>query len=242
MTYIIYDIALPGIKPNSFGVVVSLTKQQAVYQRLKTLIVEGKLKPGERLIIDDLAREFGLSIIPVREALQLLQSDRLVEIRPHAGATVSPITVAHLDEIFTILEGLEAVTVRRLAETQPAAVLAKLEKIVAQLERATERADLEQWSALNMEFHSQMSAATHMPWLHEITTRALRDWDRVRRYFFNRQTAHRFAEAQLEHWNILQAVREGDAAQAEKIVRHHNQNALRHYRASLESAAGAAAH
>ena len=216
--------------------VVSLTKQQAVYQRLKTLIIEGKLKPGERLIIDDLAREFGLSIIPVREALQLLQSDRLVEIRPHAGATVSPITVEHLDEIFTILEGLEAVTVRRLAETQPAGVLGKLEKVVAQLERATERADIEHWSALNMEFHSQMSAATNMPWLHEITTRALRDWDRVRRYFFNRQTAHRFAEAQREHQNILAALREGDAARAEQIIRQHNQNALRHYRAGLEAA------
>src|ERR1700744_553588 len=87
---------------------LTVTKQQAIYQHLKERILEGKLPPGQRLIIDDIADELGLSIIPVREAMQLLQSERLVEIRPHAGATVASVTPENVEEIFTVLEGMES--------------------------------------------------------------------------------------------------------------------------------------
>jgi DNA-binding GntR family transcriptional regulator len=209
--------------------VLTLTKQQAIYRHLKDQILEGKLQPGQRLIIDDIADELGLSIIPVREALQMLQSERLVEIRPHAGATVSPITPENIEEVFIILEGMEAVTVRRIAESRPSDLEAKLKKLIGQMDQAEKRHDVEKWSALNMEFHLAMSEATGMPWLHEITSRALANWDRIRRHFFREGGEHRFAEAQKEHHGILQAIRRGDKDQAEKLVRQHNRKAFRHY-------------
>jgi DNA-binding GntR family transcriptional regulator len=209
--------------------VVTFTKQQAIYQHLKGLIMEGKLRPGQRLIIDEIAAEIGLSIIPVREALQLLQAERLVEIRAHIGATVAPINHENIEEIFTILEGMEAVTVRRLAKSSPPGFLAKLEGLVAQMDRAAKRKDVEKWPALNMEFHLAMSSATEMPWLHEITGRVLGNWDRIRRHFFREGSEHRIAQAQKEHHAILKALSKGDADEAERLVRQHNQKALRHY-------------
>ena len=208
---------------------LTLTKQQAIYQHLKERILEGTLPPGQRLIIDDIADDLGLSIIPVREALQLLQSERLVEIRPHAGATVAPITPESIEEVFTILEGMEAMAVRRVCKRMTQNLDAVLVKLIGQMDTAEQANAVEKWSALNMEFHLALSDATGMPWLREITERALGSWDRIRRHFFREGSEHRFTEAQKEHHAILKALRKGDADQAEKVIRLHNQRAFRHY-------------
>ena len=208
---------------------LTLTKQQAIYQHLKDRILEGKLPPGQRLIIDDIADELGLSIIPVREALQLLQSERLVEIRPHAGATVSAVTTESIEEVFTILEGMEAMAVRRVAKKMPDGLDVALQKLITQMDAAEKINDVEKWSALNMQFHLVLSDGTGMPWLREITSRALGNWDRIRRHFFREGSEHRFTEAQKEHHAILNALRKGDADLAEKVVRQHNQRAFKHY-------------
>ena len=71
-----------------------LTKQQFVYTTLRESIIRCELSPGTRLVIDDLARQFKVSIIPVREALRLLQSEGLVLSVAHVGATVAPISRA----------------------------------------------------------------------------------------------------------------------------------------------------
>jgi DNA-binding GntR family transcriptional regulator len=207
----------------------TLTKQQTIYHYLKDRIMEGKVPPGQRLIIEDIAEELGLSIIPVREALQLLQSERLVEIQAHAGATVASITRENIEEIFTILEGMEAVTVRRIAKNRPPGLEATLEALIMQMDQAEKRHDVEKWSALNMKFHLAMSEATGMPWVLEITARALGSWHRIRRHFFREGGEHRFAQAQKDHHGILDALRRGDADRAEKLVRQHNQRALRYY-------------
>ena len=206
-----------------------LTKQQAIYRLLKQRILDGTLRPGHRLIIDEIARASGLSIIPVREALQTLQSERLVEIRPHAGATVAPIAPENIEEIFTLLEGIESVTARRIARTRPPGLVEKLASLHAQMDRAARRPDAEKWSALNIEFHLAMSEATGMPWLQEITTRLLDNWDRIRRHFFRTGAEHGFAEAQKQHHSILQALKAGQADLVERLMREHNRKALQHY-------------
>src|ERR1700759_1159837 len=83
------------------------TKQAMVYHTLREAIVQARRQPGERLIIDDLASQLAVSSIPVREALQLLQAERLVEQRPHVGAVVASITPDAVREIFALLECLE---------------------------------------------------------------------------------------------------------------------------------------
>ena len=68
------------------------TKQEFVYETLREAIMRCELGPGRRLVIDELARQLEVSAIPVREALQLLQSEGLVTNVPHVGATVSPVS------------------------------------------------------------------------------------------------------------------------------------------------------
>ena len=95
------------------------TKQAFVYRTLHDAISTCEIKPGERLIIDDLARRLQVSAIPVREALQVLQSEGLVITVPHVGATVAPVSRDSIVDVFTVLEGLESVACRPPRNGQP---------------------------------------------------------------------------------------------------------------------------
>ena len=92
------------------------TKQEFVYETLRDAIMRCELGPGQRLVIDELARRLEVSAIPVREALQLLQSEGLVANVPHVGATVSLISRESIAEVFSVMEGLEIVATRSAAE------------------------------------------------------------------------------------------------------------------------------
>src|ERR1700730_8063472 len=92
------------------------TKQMFVYQTLRDAIMRCELKPGQRLVTDGIARQLSVSHIPVREALQLLQAEGLVDNIAHTGASVAPISRDSIVETFTVLEGLEVVATRTAAE------------------------------------------------------------------------------------------------------------------------------
>jgi DNA-binding GntR family transcriptional regulator len=81
------------------------TKQEYVYQSLRGAIMRGELPPGQRLVIDDIARRLAVSAIPIREALQSLQAEGLVVSAPHVGATVASISQDEVHEVFSIMEG-----------------------------------------------------------------------------------------------------------------------------------------
>ena len=95
------------------------TKQAFVYETLRQDIMQCVLAPGERLVIDDLARRLNVSTIPVREALQILQTEGLILNVPHVGATVAPITRESIVDVFSMLEGLELVATEMPAPIGP---------------------------------------------------------------------------------------------------------------------------
>ncbi|HEY3122128.1 MAG TPA: GntR family transcriptional regulator, partial [Vicinamibacteria bacterium] len=156
------------------------TKQEFVYSTLREAIMRCDLKPGERLVIDELARQLEVSAIPVREALQLLQSEGLVQSVPHVGATVATISHESIREVFTVLEGLEIVATRGAAERAQPEDIEALSGIVEGMDQALAQGDHEQWADLNTRFHLTISRLSAMPMLQEMLARALDHWDRVR--------------------------------------------------------------
>src|SRR5687768_18051530 len=74
------------------------TKQAFVYRTLHDAISTCEIKPGERLVIDDLARRLQVSAIPVREAIQMLQAEGLVVSVPHTGVSVAPVTLESIQD------------------------------------------------------------------------------------------------------------------------------------------------
>lgn len=206
-----------------------MTKNDFVYQSLRDAIMNCELKPGTRLVIQNIADQFGVSIIPVREALRLLHSEDLVTHTAHIGSIVSPISRDSIAETFTLKEGLEGVTTRIAVERMTSSHLQKLEELTRQMDMVLKNQTYEQWSALNTEFHDTFTQITEMPTVIEISKRVLDKWNRIRRYYFDHVLVHRLVSSQAEHHGIMDAVRKGDAAMAEQLAREHNRHALAGY-------------
>ena len=211
------------------------TKQEFVYATLRDSIMKCERRPGERLVIDDLARRLSVSSIPVREALQILQSEGLVVTVPHVGATVAPISRESILEVFTVMEGLEMVATRVATERATPADLEELAQIVAGMDRVLSAGLHEMWADLNTRFHLTISRLTEMPMLQEMTEWAMSRWDRVRRFYFNGVLVHRVEQAQEEHHLILAAMKSKDLAALEQTIREHNLGALASYTSFLQA-------
>ena len=175
------------------------TKQEYVYQSLRGAIMRGELTPGQRLVIDDIARRLQVSAIPIREALQSLQSEGLVVNAPHVGATVARISQDEVHEVFAIMEGLETVAVREAAARLTDEAGRKLAGIVADMDAALDSHDYEAWAAMNATLHLSIGDVAAMPLLREMTDRALSRWERLRRHYFQGVLVPRVEHAQREH-------------------------------------------
>jgi DNA-binding GntR family transcriptional regulator len=197
------------------------TKQEYVYQSLRGAIMRGELPPGQRLVIDEIGRQLHVSAIPIREALQLLQSEGLVLGAPHVGATVAPISQDEVHEVFAIMEGLETVGVREAARRLDDAGLALLLGVVAEMDAAVAAQDYERWAALNGDLHRAVNDVAGMPLLREMTDRVLLRWERLRRHYFHGVVVPRVAQAQGEHHAMIEAIARRDPDGAEQVVRAH---------------------
>jgi DNA-binding GntR family transcriptional regulator len=215
----------------------AVTKQQAVYRTLREAILRCELRPGVRLVIDDLARQFSVSIIPVREALRQLQAEGLVNSIAHVGGAVAPISFDSVLEVFTVLEGLELAATRHAAERATAADLERLAELNAAMDRAIAEGTPDRWADLNTEFHLAIAGIAQMPMLLDMLRRAFDHWERVRRYYFSDVLIHRTRVAQAEHHDLLEQIRTRDLSRLEQTIRQHNQAALAAYTEYLQSPA-----
>ena len=215
------------------------TKQEFVYRTIRRAILRCDMQPGERLVIEDVAQRLDVSSIPVREALQMLQSEGLAVMVPHVGATVAPLSRDSILDVFTIIEGLQIVAARVAAERGEESDLAALEGLVADMDAAVQEGRFEDWSDLNAHFHVAIAAMTRLPMLQQMTVQAFDRWDRTRRYFFQDVLANRMQNAQRDHHVIVEALRRRAVSEMTELMRLHSGNALTAYLAHLDSRAGA---
>lgn len=203
------------------------TKQALVYHTLRDAIMQVRLEPGERLVIDDIAKQLDVSPIPVREALQLLQSERLVEHRAHVGAVVAPITPESTREIFALLEAIESATFRVAVEHVTPADVTHLTALNEAL--AAVSGDHEKWMAANLDFHRACAEIARMPRALDLLTRVSGEWERLRRHCYRHAGTPDSTAAYREHQALIQALGAKDSARLEALVRDHNRNALKFY-------------
>jgi DNA-binding GntR family transcriptional regulator len=131
-----------------------------VVRELQRAIFEGTLKPGARIGQQWVAEQFGTSRVPVREALQVLQAEGLVTIRPHSGARVARLELEELSEIYEIREHLEPFALARSTPKLTENQLKSLEELASSIERAAADQDIGRWVELDRRFHiTSMSAA-----------------------------------------------------------------------------------
>jgi DNA-binding GntR family transcriptional regulator len=214
----------------SKSVVAVPTKHMAVYEALRAEIVGGVLKPGEVLVIDALAKRFQVSIIPVREALRQLQTERLVEIRPHTGVRVTPVDVSSLGEIFAMLGALEGLSAEQALPHLSDEHLAELDGLLERLERTARLGDRAGFEAANRDFHLLPCRIAGFTRAEQTLHSLLTEWERLHRIAFQRTQPPDMAAANHDHQAIVCAFREKDAARLGSLLAQHNQTAAEHYR------------
>ncbi len=210
------------------------SKNEIVYQLLRQALVNGDYKPGDRLVIDQLAVELGVSQIPIREAIRQLEADGFVTIEPYSGATVTDLNANFIYEVFALLENIEVICSRTACRCMTDTELENLAAFIHKMDASVDKPD--QWSQENKELHLLVCDYARAALTKKMMLKVLDHWDRLRLHYLKDVFGHRIHVAQEEHKQMLEAFRARDPDAVERIVRQHNQNALARYIAHLQSA------
>lgn len=196
---------------------IARTIKESLVEYLRDEIVRGNLVPGQRLRQDELAETYGVSTMPIREALRELEAEGLVTITPHRGAEVTQLTADDLEDIYEIRVVLEGMATRLAVPRLDAAALATLERCIREMDnQGVEVASLVR---LNHEFHTTLYAASSRRHLIELLN-ILRH--RTQHYLNAYITEFGgLPRAQEQHRAILDACRQGEAERAELEMRNH---------------------
>lgn len=192
------------------------TTAKVVAERLRDEIQDGTLEPGTRLRQNEVARRFGVSTTPVREAFAQLQAEGLVRIDPHRGAVVFHPTTEDLVEFYEIREVLESFAIVRAIPHLKPELLRELGVVVDRMRRTD---DARRWLKMNDDFHLRLYAGAKMPRLVSLIEN-LRDASTpyIHMFVASRPPSERANE---EHQAILDACARGDAAAAQRAIREH---------------------
>lgn len=190
--------------------------------RLRTLITEGELGPGEKLTEAALCQRFAVSRTPLREAMRALAAEGLVQARPGRGVVVTALTLADLEEAFPVIGALEALAGELAAERASAAEVAHGAELSARLARQFEARDLTGYFATNEAIHALIREAAGNPTLTG-QIEALEGRVRRARCMANLSNA-RWAEAVAEHAAIQEALETRDGPRLAGELKRHLAN------------------
>lgn len=186
---------------------------------LRNDIVAGDFAFGSRLIIEDLAARYGVSHMPIREALRILHGEGLVVIEPNRGARVRPIYRGFIEDIFDVRCAIETMLARRAAARRTDEHLQRLRAAAAKLEAMVAAGDHASVPMANREFHTVINDAAGNPGAlpivdsHWLLLSAL-----LKRYGHGEDRFQRVIE---EHQHLIHAIERRDAHSAEMLMGAH---------------------
>lgn len=186
---------------------------------LRERILRGVYPDDTPLRQDALAGEFGVSRIPVREALRQLEAEGLVVFNPHRGAVVSSLSVNEIEELFEIRAQIESDLVRRAVPHATPEDFSRAKDILTAYDTAFRRGEIGTWGELNWQFHSTLYAPANRPFTMTIVQRLHQQSDRYLR--MQLALTHGESRASEEHRAIATAVRARDVKQASSLMRQH---------------------
>ena len=176
-----------------------MSTPDVVVERLRDDIVSGRLAPGDPLRQDEIARTFGVSHVPIREAFLRLEAERLVEIRPRRGAIVAALSAAELEELNEMRAALECCALRVAAPNLTDGDLQKSAQVLDRIDRQPER-----WGEQNTAFHTILYKPADRP---RLLAEILSLQRSVERYLYQEvKVTNNFADSQREHRKLLELI------------------------------------
>ncbi|MEV5981268.1 GntR family transcriptional regulator [Streptomyces sp. NPDC052114] len=199
--------------------------RERVYEALLELITTRALQPGQHLVESELAGHLGVSRQPVREALQRLNTEGWVDLRPAQGAFVHEPTEEEADQLLTVRTLLEAEAARLAAANTGTAGITALDELCAQGEQAVADGDVERVVALNAAFHAKVMELAGNVVLAELAAQV----DRRVRWYYTPVARQRGRQSWLEHRELIAAIAERDERSATEIMRAHTEHTRQTY-------------
>ena len=193
--------------------------REIAYDVLKKAIITGEIPAGERIVETEYADRLHISRTPLREALRKLERDGLVEYVMRRGVIVHAFTTEDVEQIYTIRNSLEMLTLPYIIENATAEDIAALREKLAEMDRLAEKDDTESLSPLAREFHAMLTSISGKnrilrviegqdEYIRRFSAMAIKQEDR-------RDAAHQ------EHHKLVDLVEAKDLAGFEALMKHH---------------------
>jgi DNA-binding GntR family transcriptional regulator len=205
--------------PYAVKEIQTLTTQELVYKELEQAIVTARIKPGEKLVAEKLAKQMGTSRIPVREALGRLEARNFLTVQPKKGTTVNELSEKNLNEILEIRLMLELCAARKAAISATKETVSNLEKLNRRYVSAQKKKDANQTLSINREFHFSIYRVAKMPILLSMIRNL---WDQVSPYYhlmFRQTVSHDPQTGHTYHQKMIDGIAANDPEKVSKWLK-----------------------
>ncbi len=215
----------------AFSKIVDAPLSERLAHHIRQAIFTGQLPAGSKIPQDELAEEFGVSRMPIREALAILNYEGLVTQEPRRGAWVAPLTLATVDESYAMRAWAESEAVRRSVPRLTAEDLKRAQAAILRLEAAESTQDRETFVEANGEFH--LALRSRCPWP------KLAQWVNVLWNGFPPLTPHFVANQMVndrrEHEALMEAALARDGESAARLMALHINRSWQSARAHFQA-------
>ena len=184
----------------------SKTLREKVYDQLRHKIIYGDIHPGQKVTLRNLAEQFGVSFIPVREALWQLETEKVIVIERNKFIRVNTLTSSEMKEALSIRLQLETKVAERTCDIQPPDLLPRLKNVATEMEASIYSP--RDYLMKNSEFHFSIYSAADMP-LHQQVIDQL--WARIGPYLFiHAKETNMLTQTMTLHYAMLAALKKKD--------------------------------
>ncbi|RXR27046.1 GntR family transcriptional regulator [Oerskovia turbata] len=190
---------------------------RAVYELLRSRIIDGSLAADTRLTEPVLAAQLGVSRTPVREALRLLQAEALVVEQPTGGVRVAPLAVNDLHRVYDVRARLEGLLARDACERAQPADVARLSRLVDLMDTVRDHED--EVLRIGAQFHGEIATLADNRWCSELLRQIRGHVDRYRSLSARERVGT--TDHVDEHRAVASAIASGDPDAAERAMREH---------------------
>lgn len=190
-----------------------------VYETLCDWIIRGEMMPGEKLLDTELASYFTVSRTPVREALQMLETQKLIKVTPGRATTVADVDKADIEKCYRPLAEIQGLAARLAAPRLTEAQLASLDEVQRDFEKACQADEAEKAILCDNLFHEMILKAVDNEYITEFSHMLLLHVQRIKYHYFHRDM---FRKTSVKHHqDILDALRARAAEEAAELMRSH---------------------
>lgn len=205
--------------PNNNDFIPRDSAKSKVYQAICDWIVHGELKPGEKLNVSELADHFSVSRTPVREALLMLESQKLIEVTPGKATVVTEIDKSDVEKCYLPLAEIQGLAAELACKKITNQELLNLEGIYADFLRANENMDVDEAISCDTAFHGLILNIAGNEYITEFSQMLILHTQRIKYHYFQYDTMRKTSVNQ--HREIIDALKEHDCLKASSLMKNH---------------------